>query len=134
MARNTLIKANGNEYYVNFNMSAFMMLEKTTGITIDSIIKDLEDMEKKEEFRTEIFFHILKAGLDRANNTNHSDFEIYDFQDDLQAEFGFEGGMMKIMDIVSKSLVSEKQAKQQENFVKAGNVGKKHYKNNQKKR
>lgn len=126
---NTLIRANGKDYYVNYNMSAFTMLERTTGITVDDIMKDLNEMEEKETFKAETFFHILKAGLDRAYNTNHSDFEVFDFQDDLQAEFGFEKGMLEIMKIVGNSLVSEKQARYQENFIKAGNTGKKYYNN-----
>lgn len=131
---NTLIVANGKEYYVNYKMSAFMMLERNHSVTIDMIMSNLEDMEKSKEIKLESLFYILKAGLDRAYNTNHSDAEIYDFQDDLIDEYGMEGAMTKIMKIVEKSLVSEKQKRQQEHFIKAGN--KKPYKNNnrQKKR
>ena len=41
-----------------------------------------------------------------------------------------EGAFIKIMKLVEKSLVSEKQKRQQEHFIKAGN--KKPYKNNNK--
>ena len=129
---NTLIVANGKEYYVNYKMSAFMMLERNHGITIDKIMSNLEDMEKSKEIKLESLFYILKAGLDRAYNTNHSDAEIYDFQDDLIDEYGMEGAMTKIMNVVEKSLVSEKQKRQQEHFIKAGN--KKHYKNSKQKK
>ena len=125
---NTLIVANGKEYYVNYKMSAFMMLERNHGITIDKIMRDMEDMEKSKEIKLGGLFYILKAGLDRAYNTNHSDAEVYDFQDDLIDEYGMEEAMMKVMKIVEKSLVSERQKRQQEHFIKAGN--KKPYKNN----
>ena len=109
---------------------AFMMLERNHGITIDKIMKDMEDMEKSKEMRLEGLFYILKAGLDRAYNTNHSDAEVYDFQDDLIDEYGMEEAITKIMKIVEKSLVSEKQKRQQEHFIKAGN--KKPHRNNNK--
>lgn len=127
---NILIVANGKEYYVNYKMSAFMMLERKHGITIDKIMKDIEDMEKTKEVRLSSLFYILKAGLDRAYNIDHSDEEVYNFQDDLIDEFGMEGAFIKIMKLVEKSLVSEKQKRQQEHFIKAGN--KKPYKNNNK--
>ena len=93
-------------------------------------MKDIEDMEKTKEVRLSSLFYILKAGLDRAYNIDHSDEEVYNFQDDLIDEFGMEGAFIKIMKLVEKSLVSEKQKRQQEHFIKAGN--KKPYKNNNK--
>ena len=131
---NTLIVANGKEYYVNYKMSAFMMLERNHGITIDKIMKDMENMEKSKEIKLDGLFYIIKAGLDRAYNTNHTDAEVYDFQDDLIEEFGLEGAMNHIMKIVEKSLVSEKQKRQQEHFIKAGNKKPYNKNNKQKKR
>ena len=131
---NTLIVANGKEYYVNYKMSAFMMLERNHGITIDKIMKDMEDMEKSKEIKLDGLFYIIKAGLDRAYNINHTDAEVYDFQDDLIEEFGLEGAMNHIMKIVEKSLVSEKQKRQQEHFIKAGNKKPYNKNNKQKKR
>lgn len=118
---NVLIKANGKNYYVNYKMSAFMMLERNHNITIDKIIGDMEEAKDKKSIKLESLFYILKAGLDRAYNTNHSDEEVYAFQDDLVDEYGLEEAIMKIMKIVEKSLVSEKQKRQQEHFIKAGN-------------
>ena len=118
---NTLIKANGKEYFVNYNMSAFMMLERNHGITIDKIMQDIEGMENSKEIKLDSLFYILKCGLDRAYNTNHDDEEVFNFMDDLIDEYGMEEAMVKIMKIVEKSLVSEKQKRQQEHFIKAGN-------------
>lgn len=131
---NTLIRANGNEYFVNYKMSAFMMLERNHGITIDMIMKDMESLEKSNEVKLSSLFYLLKAGLDRAYNTNHSDAEVYDFQDDLIEEYGMEEAMIKIMKIVEKSLVSEKQKRQQEHYIKAGNKKPYNKNNKQKKR
>ena len=131
---NTLIVANGKEYYVNYKMSAFMMLERNHGISIDKIMKDMENMEKSKEIKLDGLFYIIKAGLDRAYNINHTDAEVYDFQDDLIDEYGIEEAMTRVMKIVEKSLVSEKQKRQQEHFIKAGNKKPYNKNNKQKKR
>ena len=46
---NVLIRANGKEYYVNYKMSAFMMLERNHGITIDKIMQDMEDLALRQK-------------------------------------------------------------------------------------
>ena len=110
---NYLIKANGKEYFLNYSISAFMMLERTCGVKMIELLKDVEQAQNNEvSFDT--LFYLLKAGLDRGMNKNHSDFEIYDFQQDLEIEFGIEKAYDKVLAIIEKSLNSEKSKKQQE--------------------
>lgn len=110
---NYLIKANGKEYFLNYSISAFMMLERTCGVKMIELLKDVEQAQNNEvSFDT--LFYLLKAGLDRGMNKNHSDFEIYDFQQDLELEFGIEKAYDKVLAIIEKSLNSEKSKKQQE--------------------
>jgi hypothetical protein len=116
---NYLIKANGKEYFLNYSISAFMMLERTTGVKMIELLKSAEEA-KQDEVSFDTLFYLLKAGLDRGMNKNHSDFEIYDFQQDLETEYGIEKAYDKILNIIDKSLNSEK-AKRQEEYVRKNN-------------
>jgi hypothetical protein len=116
---NYLIKANGKEYFLNYSISAFMMLERTTGVKMIELLKSAEEA-KQDEVSFDTLFYLLKAGLDRGMNKNHSDFEIYDFQQDLEIEYGIEKAYDKILNIIDKSLNSEK-AKRQEEYVRKNN-------------
>ncbi|MCI7208513.1 MAG: hypothetical protein MSA15_21280 [Clostridium sp.] len=113
---NYLIKANGKEYFLNYSISAFMMLERTCGVKMIEILKNIEQAQENgsEGVSFETLFYLLKAGLDRGMNKNHSDFEIYDFQQDLELEFGIEKAYDKVLSIIDKSLNSEKAKRQQE--------------------
>ena len=116
---NYLIKANGKEYFLNYSISAFMMLERTTGIKMLELLKSVEEANKenKQNVSFNTLFYLLKAGLDRGMNKNHSDFEVYDFQQDLEIELGIEKAYDKILNIIDKSLNSEK-AKRQEEYLR----------------
>ena len=116
---NYLIKANGKEYFLNYSISAFMMLERTSGVKMIELLKSAEEAQK-DEVSFDTLFYLLKAGLDRGMNKNHSDFEIYDFQQDLEIEYGIEKAYDKILNIIDKSLNSEK-AKRQEEYVRRNN-------------
>lgn len=116
---NYLIKANGKEYFLNYSISAFMMLERTTGVKMIELLKSAEEAQK-DEVSFDTLFYLLKAGLDRGMNKNHSDFEVYDFQQDLEIEYGIEKAYDKILSIIDKSLNSEK-AKKQEEYIKRNN-------------
>lgn len=116
---NYLIKANGKEYFLNYSLSAFMMLERTTGIKMIELLKSVEEAQEagEEGISFDTLFYLLKAGLDRGMNKDHSDFEIYDFQQDLEIEFGIEKAYDKILNIIDKCLNSEK-AKRQEEYLR----------------
>jgi len=128
---NYLIKANGKEYFLNYSISAFMMLERTTGIKMIELLKSAEEAQK-DNVSFDTLFYLLKAGLDRGMNKNHSDFEIYDFQQDLEIEYGIEKAYDKILNIIDKSLNSEK-AKRQEEYMRKNNRNNYRGKSNKKK-
>ena len=43
---NYLIKANGKEYFLNYSISAFMMLERTCGVKMIEILKNIEQAQE----------------------------------------------------------------------------------------
>ena len=125
---NYVIKANGKEYFLNYSMSAFMLLERNTGIKMFELLKELEE---KDSPSLNTMFYLLKAGIDRGMGKNHSDIEVLDFQQDLELEFGVDKAYDKILNIIEKSLNSEK-AKRQEKY-NANNPSFKKQRNNKKK-
>ena len=84
---NTVIKANGKTYYLNFGMSAFINLEVSSGVKIEDILEQVDEAKGSENKSLATLYWLIKAGLDRATLKDCDKGEIFDFMDDLNLNF-----------------------------------------------
>lgn len=115
---NTVIKANGKTYYLNFGMSAFINLEVSCGVKIEDILEQVDEAKAGENKSLATLYWLIKAGLDRATLKDNDKGEIFDFMDDLEVEYGIEGAVDILVKAMEKSMFSEKAKAQQEHFIR----------------
>ena len=115
---NTVIKANGKTYYLNFGMSAFINLEINSGIKIEDILEQVDDAKASQNKSLATLFWLIKAGLDRATLKDNDNGAIFDFMDDLVIEYGIEEAENVLVKAMEKSMFSEKAKAQQEHFIR----------------
>ena len=115
---NTVIKANGKTYYLNFGMSAFINLEVSCGVKIEDILEQVDEAKTGENKSLDTLYWLIKAGLDRATLKDNDKGEIFDFMDDLEVEYGIEGAVDILVKAMEKSMFSEKAKAQQEHFIR----------------
>lgn len=115
---NTVIKANGKTYYLNFGMSAFINLEVSSGVKIEDILEQVDEAKEGENKSLATLYWLIKAGLDRATLKDCDKGEIFDFMDDLEIEYGIEGAVDILVKAMEKSMFSEKAKAQQEHFIR----------------
>lgn len=115
---NTVIKANGKTYFLNFGMSAFINLEITSGIRIEDILEQVDEAKASETKSLATLYWLIKAGLDRATLKDNDKGAIFDFMDDLEVEYGMEESVNILVKAMEKSMFSEKAKAQQEHFIR----------------
>lgn len=129
---NTVIKANGKTYFLNFAMSAFINLEVTCGVSIEEILSAVDEAKDGQAKSLATLYWLIKAGLDRATLKDNDKGKIFDFMDDLEIEYGMEEAINILVKAMEKSMFSEKAKAQQEHYLKS-KASKQHNKNRKKK-
>lgn len=120
---NSVIKANGKTYFLNFGMSAFINLEISSGVNIQDILSSVDEAKENQNLAT--LYWLIKAGLDRATLKNNDKGKIFDFMDDLEIEYGPEEAVEVLVKALDKSMYSEKAKAQQDFHFKNKANGKK---------